>query len=126
MLSEGGFRSGSSNEAMIYRLGPNVKVHRRHMLQQSEYTMAILFKPELGASFAQHGAVFGVGEVMYDIPWNFQLTKFNIPTRERNKVLRLLDEHNLNGFSLFGSEESLMETLAFRKLDLSAQGPRPV
>ena len=33
---------------------------------------------------------------------------------ERAKVLKRLDQHNLNAFSLFGSEESLMDTMALR------------
>lgn len=41
--------------------------------------------------------------------------KFTIPVTERMRVLAVLDEHNLNAFSLFGSEESLMETLAARE-----------
>ena len=40
--------------------------------------------------------------------------KFTIPASEQIKVLTLLDEFNVNSFSLFGSEESLMETLAVR------------
>jgi hypothetical protein len=32
------------------------------------------------------------------------------------KVLRLLDEYNLNELSLFESEEALMKTLTFREL----------
>lgn len=40
--------------------------------------------------------------------------KFNIPYSERAKVLKKLDQHNLNAFSLFGSEESLMDTIALR------------
>jgi hypothetical protein len=31
-------------------------------------------------------------------------------------ALNLVDDHNLNAFSLFGSEESLMETMACRTL----------
>lgn len=46
-----------------------------------------------------------------DILWDF-----NLPATERLKVLSLLDRFNLNAFSLFGSEESLMETMAFREL----------
>jgi hypothetical protein len=41
--------------------------------------------------------------------------KFTIPVTEQPKVLALLDEYNLNAFSLFGSEEHLMETLATRE-----------
>jgi hypothetical protein len=51
---------------------------------------------------------------LQDVLW-----KFNIPSTERLKVLRLLnDDYNINAFSLFGSEESLMETMALRELDL--------
>ena len=32
--------------------------------------------------------------------------------------MNLLDEFNLNAYSLFGSEESLMETLAYREISL--------
>jgi hypothetical protein len=45
------------------------------------------------------------------------LWRFVIPSTERAKVLRRLDRLNLNAYSLFGSEESLMETLAFREID---------
>ena len=48
--------------------------------------------------------------------------RFNIPSTERKKVLRFLDEFNLNAYSLFGSEESLMNMLAVRAFDL---GPFP-
>jgi hypothetical protein len=30
------------------------------------------------------------------------------------KVLKILDTYNINALSLFGDEESLMETMAFR------------
>jgi hypothetical protein len=45
--------------------------------------------------------------------------KFTLPASERHKVLKLLDEVNVNAYSLFGSEESLMETLSVRELFLS-------
>jgi hypothetical protein len=117
MLSEGKFRQRSNVSGTIYRLGPNVKVHRRHVLQQSEYTMALFFEPNAGWWIIGHDDVFTDGK-FGDIPWNFELKKFVIPSKERRKVLRLLDEHNLNAFSLFASEESLMETIAIRRLDI--------
>src|SRR5216683_5459105 len=112
MLSEGEFTSGSSNSGRIYRLGPNVKVHRRHVLQQSEYTMALYFTDDTGWWIIGHDDVLVISDSIGETPWNFKLTKFVIPSGERTKVLALLDEHNLNAFSLFGSEESLMETIA--------------
>jgi hypothetical protein len=56
--------------------------------------------------------VFGLGEE--DV-----VMKINIPMKERLKVLKLLDAHNLNAFSLFGTEESLVETMAIRELESS-------
>jgi hypothetical protein len=44
------------------------------------------------------------------------LWKFEIPGAERLKVLRRLEEYNLNACSLFGTEESLLETLAIRAM----------
>lgn len=49
--------------------------------------------------------------------------KFTIPVTERTKVLKRLDEYNLNAFSLFESEESLMETLAVREFSFQKESP---
>ena len=60
---------------------------------------------------AEHNdTVFSKGRKQQGFCW-----KYTIPATERTKVLRILDEHNLNAFSLFGSEESMMETLATRE-----------
>ncbi len=55
---------------------------------------------------------FGRGDSNMDVIW-----KFNLPAAERLKVLKSLDRSNINAFSLFQSEESLMETMAFRELN---------
>jgi hypothetical protein len=99
---------GGNNMPLIFRLGPSVRAHRRHFLQQSEYTMCVIFENEW--RFEQYQGVFD-GRTRQGI-----LTKFNIPATERLKVLKLLDEYNLNAFSLFGSEETLMETMGLKAL----------
>jgi FRG domain len=43
VLSEADFHSGSNAVPKIYRFGPTMKVHRRHVLQQSQYTMCLGF-----------------------------------------------------------------------------------
>jgi hypothetical protein len=116
VLSDTKFKDGGSGLPRLHRFGPNVKVHRRHVLQQSEYTMCLIFNIGREWRFAKHDEALRASHTVDGIQWNFDLTKFNIPSGERLKVLRLLDEHNLNAFSLFGSEESLMETIAMRKL----------
>lgn len=118
VLSQAKFSSGAAGVPRVHRFGPNVKTDRRHVLQQSEYTMCVVFRPETEWCFAKHDDVLTAIEVIDGTEWGFDLKKFSIPTSERTKVLRSLDEHNLNAFSLFGSEESLMETMALRTLTL--------
>lgn len=99
---------------MVYRQGPYVNTHRRHFLQQSEYTLCLGF--DTVWRFEQYHNVFDDGLHQQGICW-----KITIPASERAKVLQELDEHNVNWFSLFGSEESLMDTLATREFCFSQE-----
>jgi len=103
------FAGSGNGMTVMYRFGPFVKTHRRHVLQQSEYTVCLSFHDDEWR-FENHNAAFCDGPYQQAFCW-----KFTIPVTERSKVLALLDEYNLNAFSLFGSEESLMETLASRE-----------
>jgi hypothetical protein len=111
----GSGKSYSSSEPHIWGMGPYVRTHKRHFLQQSEYTICLVHGREW--TYAAHEGAFAHGDEAQDLLW-----KFNIPTAERLKVLRLLDERNINAFSLFGSEESLMETLSMRELHFRERG----
>src|SRR5260221_583184 len=104
------FKAGDIGEPQIRRMGPFVTTHRRHYLQHSEYTMCVIFENEW--RFGKHEDVFVLNNPRQDVLW-----RFNIPWKERLKVLKLLDSYNLNALSLFDSEESLMETLALRELE---------
>jgi hypothetical protein len=120
-MPEGG-KDTPSGKPSIRRMGQYARTHRRHFLQQSDYTMCADFK-EVGHQprewhFAKHEGVFQRGDTHQDFLW-----KFNIPWTERLKVLNVLDEYNLNAFSLFESEECLMETLAVRELEPNAKVP---
>jgi hypothetical protein len=97
-------------DPLIMSHGSMVRTHRRHFLQQCEYTSCLAFKSPV--RFVRHEEVFARTKRGQDWLW-----KFNIPCSERLKVLKILDAHNLNAFSLFGSEESLMETMALRELE---------
>jgi hypothetical protein len=46
------------------------------------------------------------------------LWKMILPAAERQKALRYFDKFNLNEFTLFDSEEGLLEMLATRVFDL--------
>jgi len=108
--SEIGLKSGSSNEPCIYKFGPYVKTDRRHFIQQSQYTVCILHDGEW--HYVPHEKAFTRNDQSQDVLW-----KFNIPYSERLKVLKLLDNYNINALSLFGSTESLMETMALREIE---------
>ncbi|MGA9796339.1 MAG: FRG domain-containing protein, partial [Rhizomicrobium sp.] len=117
VLMQANAGSGSSNAPGIRAFGPIVRTHKRHFLQQCEYTLCATMQTGEWR-FAEHesaGTDWDDNEENFLV--NFQLFKFNIPGKERIKVLKLLDRYNLNAFSLFGSEESLMETMARRQFD---------
>ena len=63
--------------------------------------------------FASYGSTFE------NVHQQGTVWKFTIPSSEATEVFRELEEHNLNALSLFGSDESLMETLAMREFALS-------
>jgi hypothetical protein len=108
-----GVKVGTPTAPQISTYGPYVRTHRRHFLQQCHYTVCMVYRnPEW--LYTSHEDVFGskaVGEDDQD-----QLWKFTLPRTERQQVLAYLDEHNLNAYSLFGSEEALMETMAGKQL----------
>ena len=101
-------KASGNRMPVLYRYGPYVKTHRRHVLQQSEYSLCLGFDTEW--RFEKYDAIFADGPRQQGMCW-----KFAIPATERTKVLKLLDAHNLNAFTLFGSEESIMETFAVRE-----------
>jgi FRG domain len=105
-------RSATLNKPYIIGLGPYVRSHERHFLQQSQYTICI--KPDVQRyEYACHQDAFEG-----DSRDEHGLWKFNIPAQERLKVMKNLDNLNLTSFSLFGTEESLMDTMALREFYL--------
>lgn len=105
-------RESQGNKPTIVSSGHNTKSHPRHYRQQSEYTICVV-RGNTPFYYANHEDVFARDNKYQDLLW-----KFNIPATERMKVMKLLDSYNLNAFSLFGSEESLMETIALKELYL--------
>lgn len=105
-----GVKGGAIGEHMIRILGSHVRTHRRHFLQQSVYTVCESSDVNDNWHYDSHQDVFENRRSGQDFLW-----KFDIPSTERVKVLRVLDEHNLNAYSLFDSEEALLETLWVRK-----------
>jgi hypothetical protein len=100
----------------LHRIGRFVRTHQRHSLQQCDYSFRATFHTESAQwDFTPHeeGFTGGSGNFTSEL-----LVKFNLTSTERVTVLKFLDAFNLNAYSLFGSEESLMETIAFREFEL--------
>ena len=106
----GKFRS--SERPQIVSFGPNVRSHSRHFLQQSQYTICAQYR-ENEWWYAPHERVFQFESVNQDRLW-----KFTVPALERVTVLRRLDAFNLNEFSLFQTDEALLEMIATREIEL--------
>ena len=114
-----GAKAGAVGEPSIRAIGPYVRAHRRHFLQQCDYTICGEFDiPSSQWRFASHQYVFDHSRPGQDYLW-----RFDLPSAERIKVLRSLDERNLNAFSLLGSEESLLETMWARERILKKAKP---
>ena len=84
--------------------------------------MCANFKLGSGWHFHPHEPVFwNRGNAAPSTPASQDfLFKFDIPSSERIGVLRRLDEYNLNAFSLFDTEETMLETMWFREHDLKS------
>jgi hypothetical protein len=100
----------SITEPLIYRFGPYVRTDPRHFLQQCQYTICIVLHNGEWR-YESHEEVFARCNPNQDCLW-----KFNIPYSEQLKVLKYLDGYNINAYSLFGSDESLMETMTLREI----------
>jgi hypothetical protein len=99
------------DQPRIIGLGPYAITHERHYAQQSEYTIC---KKRVGDEYLywQHEEVLSREEDEQDL-----LTKFVIPGSERDSFLTRLDVMNINAYSLFRDESSLMHTLAYREIE---------
>jgi len=103
-----GIRGGTIGEPMIQFALGHTRAPRRHFLQQSVYTVCES-RNNGKWQFDSHQKVFDSPRPKQDFLW-----KFVIPSTEREKIMGLLDQYNLNAYSLFESEESLLETLWLR------------
>jgi len=99
----------------IIGLGSYVKTHKRHFIQQCEYTVCRKLSGS-NCIYSNHEDAFSINESETHIRQD-KLIKYLIPRSERSKVLRKLDLMNINSYSLFINEESLMETLAYQEIE---------
>lgn len=99
------------DEPTIRTLKHNVTSHERHFKQQSIYTVC---RKQVHSEyyFCSHEDVFLRNETGQDL-----LIKYVIPGAERHKALEKLHLMNITAYSLFGTEDALMETQAYEEID---------
>ncbi len=110
-----------SGRPLICTKGHHVRAHRRHFSQQSQYTFCVM-NGNGAWQFAAHDGALSRCDSMEDSDLHTLLSegpqglawKFNLPASEKWEVLSHLDEHNLNGFTLFGTKDEFVKTLAMR------------
>lgn len=106
-------KSGWAGAPQICELGPYVKTHKRHFAQQGQYTIAVKEKGNTWV-YCSHKDAFEESKGRdQDL-----LYKFSLPGNLKDEILAKLNEMNINAFTLYASEESLMETLAYKEITL--------
>lgn len=110
-----GSKGGIVGAPMITVQHPYVRTHKRHFLQQSYYTIAteVAEEDRKEHRFVPHEQVFRMNKSDQDL-----LIKIVFPRSLRLEALATLDKYNINHFSLFQTEESLIKTLALKELEL--------
>lgn len=104
----------------IFTIGPYVTTHARHFRQQSCYTFCVQKDPNtpdddsMLVEYVRY--VNHEKSAANDNP--SRLIKLVIPTELRQNFMHELDRMNINPYSLFGTEDSLVETMAIRRFIL--------
>jgi hypothetical protein len=113
----GGVKMGWGGSPQINVQGPYVSTHKRHFLQQCWYTFATkAIEEDKKHQFVCHEEILKRGNKRQDI-----LIKIVLPRDKRTEILNNLYEYNINRFSLFHSEEALIQALAFKEIELRKQ-----
>lgn len=104
-----GFGVYISDEPSISPILTTPRNNKRHELQQGVYTICLRKKDEQ-IYFSNHED----GSLNTENSYPFG-KKFILPASERVYALRALEAYNITPFSLFGTEESLLESLFLEK-----------
>lgn len=109
-------RGGWVGAPMLDTQGPYVETHPRHFRQQSTYTVCRAEDNDGNTFFMKHeDAVKGNAE-------NHWIKKFVLKADQKKDILEKLYSMNINHYTLFGSDESLMQSLAYREIVLGGLG----
>lgn len=109
-----GTKISSFSAPMIMGLGQFAMTHPRHFTQQARYTIGMRLDGHQWR-YAPHNLVFQADQGSLTNRQDV-LLKFTLPISERKNVMNELLRANLTPWSLFGTEESLMRTMALKTL----------
>lgn len=104
-----GGKGWSSAVPNISVKGPYVRSHKRHFIQQCEYTVCSKLSDNI-LYFGDHEETFELDKSGQDLLW-----KIIVPRSTATIALKDLDLMNVNALSLMGSEDALVETLGVRE-----------
>jgi FRG domain-containing protein len=107
----GDAKGGCVGAPQICELGPYVSTDKRHFMQQGQYTVSVEKQGEKWA-YCSHEKYFS-SEDKRDQDY---LVKFTLPGLIKHQVLSRLQSMNINAFTLFDNEDSLMDMLAFKEI----------
>lgn len=102
-------------KAKITLKGTFVTTDKRHFAQKAWYTVATRWSNKNSEhTFCSHHEIFDNPEINQDA-----LIKIIIPIASRKIALKELNDYNINHFTLFQSEDSLIKTLSMKDFDIS-------
>ncbi len=105
----GSGKTWSSENPVITVRGPYARSHKRHFLQQCEYTVCSKLGNQ-GLQYTNHEEVIRLENETQDLFW-----KIIVPRTTAPSALKDLDSMNVNALSLMGTEDALIQTLATRE-----------
>lgn len=111
---EGG-KAVSERGRLIKTWGRYVTAHARHFAQKAQYTTATKWNVEARAHvFCSHEEPpENEGAVVQDV-----VVKVTVPRESRREVLTELNDYNINHYTLFQTEDALVQALGQREFDL--------
>jgi hypothetical protein len=107
-----GVKGGFVGNKKITVTGPNARTHIRHFSQQAWYSICTTWSEQ------KKGHLFDSYEnavELYRAADQDLMIKVILPKEDRVLALREMEDSNINFFTLFHDEQSLISTIAFRE-----------
>jgi hypothetical protein len=102
--------------AHLFFVGPYLRTHPRHYFQQSRYSLCVAQMPNVSEDLPIDYVFRRHSDVLAQNYNRDLLVRIIIPASERRQILMQLDAMNVNPYTLYGSEESLIRTIARREM----------